>query len=127
MKSIQFVIPWPPSVNHYWGRRRNGALYILPRGLQFRRDVANIIGSNNPVFRGETRLAIIMLLTPPDKRKRDIDNILKATFDAIEHTGVIDNDANFKTLVLDSLAPNKPGQIKVFITNNNYFGCMQWH
>lgn len=41
----------------------------------------------------EGRLAVHVALFPPDRRKRDVDNVLKSLLDACEHAGCfIDGD-----------------------------------
>jgi crossover junction endodeoxyribonuclease RusA len=40
----------------------------------------------------EGRLAVHIALFPPDKRKRDVDNVLKSLLDACEHAGCYEND-----------------------------------
>jgi Holliday junction resolvase RusA-like endonuclease len=39
------------------------------------------------------RIALAMDAFPPDRRRRDIDNIQKATLDALEHAGVYQDDS----------------------------------
>ena len=38
------------------------------------------------------RLAVHVALFPPDRRARDVDNILKALLDACEHAGCYESD-----------------------------------
>jgi len=37
-------------------------------------------------------------LFPPDKRKRDVDNVLKALLDACEHAGCYESDSQIDEL-----------------------------
>ena len=41
------------------------------------------------------RLAIKIIAEPPDKRRRDLDNILKAPLDALTHAGLLIDDEQF--------------------------------
>ena len=34
-----------------------------------------------------------MIVHPPDRRRRDLDNVQKAIFDALEQAGVYENDS----------------------------------
>jgi len=95
-KHIQLILPWPPSVNHYWGqfgKRR----FIGKRGLAFREAVVQACheGSVQPL---EGRLAVHVALFPPDLRKRDIDNVLKSLLDACEHAGCYESDSQIDEL-----------------------------
>jgi Holliday junction resolvase RusA-like endonuclease len=52
----------------------------------------------------------------PDNRERDIDNTLKATFDALAHAGVIRSDNQIKLLLLgDSLERVDGGAVEVSV------------
>lgn len=94
MAQYEYVIrtlPWPPSVNHYWLRTIHGGMRISDRGKAFRRQVADAIHATMPF--GTDPVCINLELFPPDRRRRDIDNILKALFDALEHANVYANDS----------------------------------
>lgn len=39
---IEFVLPYPPSVNTYW-RRRGGVYFVSKAGERYRRDLDNIL------------------------------------------------------------------------------------
>ena len=76
-------LPYPPSVNHYWGQRGNHR-FIGAKGKAFRLAVNEEAEGVVPI---EGRVAIYVALFPPDRRKRDIDNVLKSLLDALEHAG----------------------------------------
>ena len=43
-------------------------------------------------------MKLSIILRVPDKRKRDIDNVLKAIFDGIESSGIIEDDSQIEEL-----------------------------
>ena len=81
---IEFVLPYPPTVNTYW-RRHGNTYFISEAGKRYRRDVALIVRQQRLKLNLSGRLAIKVIAEPPDKRRRDLDNILKAPLDALTH------------------------------------------
>ena len=71
---------WPPSVNHYW-RHAGNRIYISHDGRAYRDTIALSAGSEPR----KGRLAVSIIAHPPDKRIRDLDNILKVLLDALKH------------------------------------------
>lgn len=63
----------------------------------FRQGVAEEC-SQQGVVALEGRLAVHVALFPPDRRQRDIDNILKALLDACEHAGCYESDSQIDEL-----------------------------
>lgn len=110
---MKFSTPWPPSVNHYWllvsrgGRPRK---VIGKKGLRFRKDIKKLIGEVTPMT---GRLAIIIEAYPPDRRKRDLDNILKALLDALEHADVYLDDNQIDYIQLTRREATKPGRLDI--------------
>lgn len=61
-------------------------------------------------------LKMTILLSPPDKRKRDVDNYHKAALDALARAGVYANDCQIKSMrTIMSPCPSVPGMIKILI------------
>jgi crossover junction endodeoxyribonuclease RusA len=96
MQHTQLILPWPPSVNNYWMSSGN-MRYISKRGRVFRQAVAEECATQG-VRALEGRLAVHVALFPPDKRKRDVDNVLKALLDACEHAGCYESDSQIDEL-----------------------------
>jgi crossover junction endodeoxyribonuclease RusA len=93
---IELQLPWPPSVNHYWGQVGHRR-FVGKKGQEFRAKVlqACLEGAVAPL---EGRLAVHVSLFPPDRRKRDIDNVLKSLLDACEHAGCYASDSQIDEL-----------------------------
>ena len=93
--TIMFILPWPPSLNHYWGiNTKAGTYYITKKGKAFRAQTKficwGVLKNKEPYTE---RLSVRVDAYPPDKRKRDLDNVLKAPLDAMEDAGVYNNDS----------------------------------
>ncbi len=63
----------------------------------------------------EGRLAVHITLFPPDRRKRDVDNILKALLDACEHAGCYDSDSQIDELHIVRRELKKDGACTILI------------
>lgn len=110
---LRLRLPWPPSINHYYVAIPGGGKALTDAARQFRRDVAAIayremLAAEIEQFKGP--VSVYITLAPPDKRKRDTDNGLKAIFDAIEHAGVVANDSQIKHHEVSMLEPAIPGE-----------------
>jgi crossover junction endodeoxyribonuclease RusA len=92
---MTLTLPWPPSVNHYWLRNRNGSMRVSDKGLAFRDEVVRHAGLR-VAMRG--RLSVLLQLHQPDARARDVDNICKATLDALAHADVYETDSQIDDL-----------------------------
>ncbi len=102
MNILKLTLPWPPSNNHYWGSRGN-CRYLTRQGINYRNDVLAAVwnlGDAKPfVLRGTLRVEIIAY--PPDRRARDLDNLLKAPLDALAHAGVYVDDKQIAYLSIE--------------------------
>jgi len=86
---ITLVLPYPPTVNHMY-RRARGHLALTPEALAFRHAVRMIA-----MVQGVTPLvgpvAVFLDVYRP-RRRGDLDNILKATIDALQGLAYRDDD-----------------------------------
>jgi len=101
---FEVTLPWPPSVNNYWRHKVTGRLatvYVSAEGKQYRKAVNDLVMEAAMVQRylkqtGPVRVVIEAF--PPDRRKRDLDNILKSLLDALTHAGVWEDDSQIQDL-----------------------------
>lgn len=120
MSSWRFILPYPPSVNNYWkwapGGKATGTVHLTASGEQYRQLVAYILKAQNLRLRLTGRLAIEITVETPDKRRRDIDNILKATLDSLVHGGLVLDDEQFDLLMVRRGNPVPGGRLGITIT-----------
>ncbi|WP_413734363.1 RusA family crossover junction endodeoxyribonuclease [Sodalis sp. RH21] len=98
------TLPFPPSVNSYWRAPNQGALagrhLISVNGRRYRTDVlASVLEQlrRMPVALCHD-LSIELVLYPPNRARRDLDNCFKALFDALTHAGIWQDDSQVKQL-----------------------------
>ncbi|MCW8886890.1 MAG: RusA family crossover junction endodeoxyribonuclease [Motiliproteus sp.] len=117
---IDLVLPYPPTVNHYWQHTiRNGRhnVNIKQKGAVYR---VETMYRCKEALKGKSelvgRLGVEVFVSPPDRRKRDLDNILKALLDALGHAGVYQDDSQIDELIVRRQEPQKGGSVRVRIT-----------
>lgn len=115
MTVISIALPWPPSVNTYWRHPNRGPLagrhLISWQGRAYRATVIGIA----PRLLLTGRLAVHVVATPPDKRRRDIDNILKSCLDSLTHAGVWLDDEQIDDLRITREWCGRAGQVVVHV------------
>lgn len=106
--------PWPPSVNHYW--KGSGNRRFLSRYAKDWHEAFHLAW----IEAGKPRMGtavVTIIATPPDSRKRDLDNIMKAVLDALVKVGAIQDDSigHVAELHVYASKPAKPGCVEVLL------------
>jgi crossover junction endodeoxyribonuclease RusA len=111
---INFVLPLPPTINHYYGQR-GPRKFIKKDGIQYRQDVQEIVTlAGHPMQLG--RLAVFVAVFPANRIRQDIDNRLKSLLDALTHSGVWEDDSQIDDLHIVRQSVIKGGRVSVVIT-----------
>ena len=110
-------LPYPPSVNNYWvsGRNRHTGQhmkYLTARARTFKQVVGLLCGRRQP-FTG--RVGVRVLVWPPDRRTRDLDNLLKGLLDSITGAGVILDDCQIDEIHMVRESVRKGGAVQVWL------------
>lgn len=92
-------LPWPPSVNHYW-RRQGSRYFVSAEGKAYRDELYYKCASFRGLFKATERLSVTIDAYPPDKRRRDLDNILKSLLDSLQYAGVYADDSQIDFLAI---------------------------
>jgi len=98
MKELYLELPFPPTVNSYYSKTQRG-IYISKKGRAFRDVCAECCVEQNAYGLLLTdRLQVDVILYPPDRRRRDLDNYMKALLDALTIAKVWEDDEQVDNL-----------------------------
>jgi crossover junction endodeoxyribonuclease RusA len=117
MKSLSVQMPWPPSANRYW-RKFRGRMVVSGEARKYI-DEISILALSWQVKTFRTRLSLRIIAYPPDKRVRDIDNILKIAIDSLQHAGIYENDGQIDRIYIERGLSHPPGYIDIHIEEIN--------
>lgn len=114
----QLILPFPPSVNGYWSATSKGML-ISARGRLYR---TNAIAAVYEQLKRRPKSLLVdldlqIVLFPPTRAKRDLDNFQKALFDSLTHAGVWGDDSQIKRILLEWGPVMKGGKVHMKISN----------
>jgi len=108
---LTLVLPYPPSANRYY-RRVGAKTLISAEGRAYRMAVLGAVARAGwrRKDRLEGRLAVCIETMAQDRRKRDLDNICKATLDALTKANVWGDDGQIDDLriVRGRICPEAP-------------------
>lgn len=133
---VELSLPWPPSVNDYYGSRThyNGAKcpackkgahafvqrYIRPPGRIYGERVATVVEktvTDWDLLPLTGDLFVSLTIHPPDRRKRDEDNLFKALWDSITTAKIWQDDSQVKMKLLQTgeLDRQRGGRIELYV------------
>jgi len=96
VSSISIEVPFPPSANTLFPTDRYGKRRLSVKGRKYRKSVWDAIRAQHGMIKPMTgRLMITTHLWPPDRRRRDEDNLHKCLRDSLTWSKLIDDDSQF--------------------------------
>lgn len=105
---VEIFLPFPPSVNTYWGFQ-GSRRFLTNKAKAFKTVTKERFDATGHLGLGKSRLFVSMTLHAPDKRVRDIDNVVKSTLDALCQAGVFEDDGQIDVLLVKRAIPMKGG------------------
>jgi crossover junction endodeoxyribonuclease RusA len=105
-------IPWPPTANTNV-RHARGGHFLTAKHKNFRAEVAVLIMGSKPL---QGRLAITINAFPPDRRARDLDNLVKPILDALQHGGLYASDSAIDDLRIVRCGIKHKGEVTVTVS-----------
>jgi len=92
MNDIIITLDFPPTVNSYYTKTKRG-IFISPKGRAFRECVSKACNEQGVYgIQLPCRLAVDVILYPPDRRTRDLDNYMKALLDSLTIAKIWEDD-----------------------------------
>ena len=108
------LLPWPPTVNHYYTVAR-GRKILSAEGRAYKKYCVQCMAIQVVPRLDEPPFAVSIIARPPDKRKRDLDNLLKPILDSLVDFGAIPDDGMIDDLRVQRADPIPDGSIEVEI------------
>ncbi|EPR8379442.1 RusA family crossover junction endodeoxyribonuclease [Klebsiella variicola] len=113
-----------PFLHHRWSPNKGtakGKLLVSEAGRKFKHAVrAAIIEQLKAVPKPSASPAeVVIVLYPPDYRRRDLDNYNKALFDALTYAGIWEDDSQVKRMTIEWGENAKGGRVEITITAFN--------
>ena len=111
MSTVRVSLPFPPSVNNLFlnaGKRR----IPTDRYKAWRAEAEQMLMVQRPrSLSGAVNVRVD--LVPPDRRKRDCDNLAKAVLDTLVRTGIITDDSAIQRLSIGWEPTGEPCSVTV--------------
>ena len=102
----QLELPWPPSNNTYYRHVGRRTLLSL-KAHEYRKKIVALVSAKKfTVFTGPVELYAEFY--PPDRRRRDLDNLLKALQDSLQYAGLYEDDSQIVHLDVTRKEPLRP-------------------
>ena len=112
---LNLELPYPPSINHYYLHTSNSVI-LGAKGKKYRRDAILLLRKYKGHFDVSKKLHVVINVFPPDKRKRDLDNLTKCLLDSLQHAGIYvdDNQIDWLSIIRRNQIPN--GSVQIWIS-----------
>lgn len=111
---LSFEMAYPPTGNHSV-RHAQGAHWLSPKAKAYFAVTRFDLSRQGVAVGVEGRLRVEVMISPPDKRARDLDNVWKVAGDACTRAGVWQDDSQIDWLVLRRGEPVKGGRVQVSV------------
>lgn len=114
---LSLALPWPPSTNRLWRCPTSGMLrgrhLLSPEARRYKENAALILKDLDaePI---PGHVAVDMVAHPPDRRRRDLDNIIKIILDSLKGRAFGD-DSNVVDLHIRRGEVEPGGMVKVHV------------
>ena len=103
---MRLTLPWPPSTNRIW-RQWKGRTLLSREGRAYRGEVLAVWLQAQQQGLGRSPLVLSIEAHMPDRRRRDLDNLLKAANDAMQAARVFEDDSQIVDLRIRNAGVDK--------------------
>ena len=121
---LYFELPYPPSVNGIWRGGKGGRHYLSPKYKAWREEAALMARTQSKGKRVAGPFAVQIDVVRPDKRRRDLDNLIKVCLDLLAHVGVTDDDSECQ--YIETKWVQKGPSVRVSVRPCTRWGVTSW-
>lgn len=95
-KTLEIILPYPPAgtTGNHAVKHARGGHYLTSAVKRYRHAIMMCCATQGARRQLAGPLQVEWRLSPPDRRARDSDNVLKTLKDALTHAGVWTDDSN---------------------------------
>lgn len=108
-------LPYPPTTGNHTTKRSKRGAYTDPAITAYRLDVAVIARQQGAANWFPGKLRVVAEIAPPDRRRRDLDNVWKVVADALTRAGVWLDDYHVDDVRLIRRPAVKGGSVSVSV------------
>jgi crossover junction endodeoxyribonuclease RusA len=115
---ITLHLPYPPTCNTFWRHivyRGQPRTLISEAGRKYQRVVAQMALFQYAGVFPTQRLRVDVIVYPPDRKRRDLDNLGKSLLDSLTKAGVWGDDAQIDSLHFERGDVRKGGGVTVCV------------
>lgn len=128
--AISMMLPYPPSLNRCWRKYRN-RMVRDQKYLDYRLAIKFVVADYRydkkiPSEPMQGLLRVSLLIHPPDNRRRDLDNTLKAILDSLQYAEVYTDDWQVRQLIAEMGPATPGGRVLVKISEVSKTSEMLW-
>jgi crossover junction endodeoxyribonuclease RusA len=98
-RRVELVLPFPPSTNNIYFNGKKGRV-LTDKGREYHKTVAEYVAQQKADVMFTGRLAMYLIFYPPDNRRRDLSNFVKALENGLKNAGVYKDDSLIDELKL---------------------------
>jgi crossover junction endodeoxyribonuclease RusA len=113
-RMVQVYLDWPPTVNNFHTVAK-GRKVTSAKGRAWKDEQLIQMRMQKIPHQDHGRVAISIQAAPPDRRRRDLDNLLKPILDVLVEYGAIPDDSHIDELHIRRVSVQKPGVCLVLI------------
>ncbi len=121
MSDYKFIMPWPPTLNHFHQPIKVGKGVRITKSAKAREYAALAearlieLGLNEERIPEHKRLEVKMVLNPPTLRSYDVDGRFKGILDALSEVNFYADDSQVVRLIGEKGTKTPGGNIEVTI------------
>ena len=119
-RKCTITLPHPPSANAYWRHPNKGKFagrsMLSAEARAYRNEAVLACRMQRVPELGSGPMRVVVKWSPPDRRKRDAENTLKASMDALTHARVWEDDSQIIDLRILRREVTPGGKLEVEVT-----------